>query len=284
MQHQIAQTTTLQGIANQFSRIPVLCLSGCSSAPLQGRSVLLGSLPVANVVLSVPGPPVAGLSYGELGLLVDQMGHVLQNCLSRSTHGHMSGSRGIEWDRVQVCSNVLRLLLLGQHQFAARLAAQPLSTEMHDALKAADRHLVAWDLCWQLYYSKLDLELHSRGDFWGDLSRNLWPQFLPVANDTVAEKRLCSMSSFLTAPAAQFCPLWAQMIAADVLGEFQKAETSSDVSSVGKRFRETFLELGGMVSGSEVFRRFLGRDPSSDSLLAVYGLQEEQRQHTKDQS
>ncbi|KAL3207954.1 hypothetical protein MRX96_039377 [Rhipicephalus microplus] len=257
---------------------------GSWTEPARGRSVLLGSLPVANVVLSVPGPPVAGLSYGELGQLVDQMGHVLQNCLSRSTHAHMSGSRGVEWDRVQVCGNVLHLLLLGHHQFAARLAAQPLTAEMHDALKAADRHMVAWDLCWQLYYSKLDLELHSRTDFWADLSRRLWPQFLPVANDAVAEKRLCSMSSFLTAPAAQFCPIWAQMIAADVLSEFQKAETSSEISSVGKRFRETFLELGGTVSGSEVCRRFLGRDPSSDSLLAVYGLQGEQRRHTKDQS
>ncbi|XP_037286656.2 uncharacterized protein LOC119179638 [Rhipicephalus microplus] len=257
---------------------------GSWTEPARGRSVLLGSLPVANVVLSVPGPPVAGLSYGELGQLVDQMGHVLQNCLSRSTHAHMSGSRGVEWDRVQVCGNVLHLLLLGHHQFATRLAAQPLTAEMHDALKAADRHMVAWDLCWQLYYSKLDLELHSRTDFWADLSRRLWPQFLPVANDAVAEKRLCSMSSFLTAPAAQFCPIWAQMIAADVLSEFQKAETSSEISSVGKRFRETFLELGGTVSGSEVCRRFLGRDPSSDSLLAVYGLQGEQRRHTKDQS
>ncbi|KAH6942639.1 hypothetical protein HPB50_008803 [Hyalomma asiaticum] len=250
----------------------------------RGRSILLGSLPVANVVLTVPGPPVAGLSYGELGLLVDQIGQVLQNCLSRSVHAHMSGSRGLEWDRVQVCSNVFRLLLLGQHHFTARLAAQPLSAEMHDTLRAADRHMVAWDLCWQLYYSKLDLELHSRKDFWKDLSQSLWQQFLPVAHDAVAERRLCSMDSFLTSPAAQFCPLWAQMIAADVLGAFHKAETSSDVNSVGKRFRETFLELGGTVSGSEVFRRFLGRDPSSDSLLTVYGLQEEQAQHRKDQS
>lgn len=258
---------------------------GSWTEPARGRSVLLGSLPVANVVLSMPGPPVAGLSYGELGLLVGQVGHVLQQCLSRSVHSHLSGSRGLEWDRVQVCSNVLRLLFLGQHQFATRLAAQPLSTEMHDALKAADRHMAAWDLCWQLYYSKLDLELHSRRDFWRDLSRSLWPQFLPVASDTLAEGRLCSLDSFLTAPAAQFCPLWAQMIAADVLGAFQKAETSSDISSVGKRFRETFLELGGSVNGSEVFRRFLGRDPSSDSLLVAYGLQEEeQQQRTKDQS
>lgn len=75
---------------------------------------------------------------------------------------------------------------------------------------------------------------------------------------------MCLTGSFLTL----------QMIAADILEAFQSAESSSaELSSVGKRFRETFLELGGTCSGSEVFRRFLGRDPSPESLLNAYGLQ-----------
>ncbi|XP_077490536.1 uncharacterized protein LOC144101306 [Amblyomma americanum] len=253
--------------------------AGTWMQPARGRSVLLGSTPVASAVLSIPGPPVPGLSYAELGSLVGQLGQVLQHCLSRSTHAHLSGTRGLEWDRVEVSSALCRLLLLGRHQFAARLAAQPLPTDLHEAVQAADRHMVAWDLCWQLYYSKLDIELHSQRDFWRDLSGHLWGKFVPMAKEPLHEGRLCSMGSFLTAPAAQFCPLWAQMIATDILGAFEKAESSADLSSVGKRFRETFLELGGTVSGSEVFRRFMGRDPSSDSLLAAYGLQDKQQTH-----
>ncbi|KAH9365410.1 hypothetical protein HPB48_021655 [Haemaphysalis longicornis] len=249
--------------------------TGSWMEPARGkcRSALLGSVPVASMMLSVPPPPVPGLSYTELGALVGRLAQVLEHCLNRSTHALLSGTRGLEWDRVEVCSVLFQWLLLGP-TLAPRLASKPLPADLHQALHAADRHMAAWDLCWELYYSKLDLDLHTRRDFWRELSGSLWQQFVPMATHPQHEGRLCSLESFLTSPASRFCPLWARMIAADILEAFQSAGSSStELSSVGKRFRETFLELGGTCSGSEVFRRFLGRDPSPESLLNAYGLQ-----------
>lgn len=247
--------------------------SGSWMEPARGRSALLGSVPVASLMLSVPSPPVPGLSYTELGALVGRLAQVLEHCLNRSTHALLSGTRGLEWDRVEVCSVLFQWLLLGP-ALAPRLASKPLPTDLHQALHTADRHMAAWDLCWELYYSKLDLDLHTRRDFWRELSGSLWEKFVPMARHTQHEGRLCSLESFLTSPASRFSPLWARMVAADILEAFQSAESSSaELSSVGKRFRETFLELGGTCSGSEVFRRFLGRDPSPESLLNAYGLQ-----------
>ena len=38
------------------------------------------------------------------------------------------------------------------------------------------------------------------------------------------------------------------------------------------RFRETYLSLGGALSGNEIFRRFQGRDPSVEQFLKFYDV------------
>ena len=41
---------------------------------------------------------------------------------------------------------------------------------------------------------------------------------------------------------------------------------------LGRRYRDTFLSLGGSVDPMEVFRRFRGRAPSTQALLRQTGL------------
>jgi len=64
------------------------------------------------------------------------------------------------------------------------------------------------------------------------------------------------------------------MLAADAFGAFQDVGLDDDqaIAHIGQRFRETFLALGGGCSANEVFRRFLGRDPSPDAFLRINGL------------
>ena len=64
------------------------------------------------------------------------------------------------------------------------------------------------------------------------------------------------------------------MIAADAFSAFQESNLEDDemMSKIGARFRDTFLCYGGGSPGSEVFRRFRGRDPSPDALLSINDL------------
>jgi oligopeptidase A len=58
------------------------------------------------------------------------------------------------------------------------------------------------------------------------------------------------------------------MVAADVYSAFEECKDDSKMEqTISKRFKDTYLSLGGSVSAQEVFRRFRGRDPNYDALL-----------------
>lgn len=65
------------------------------------------------------------------------------------------------------------------------------------------------------------------------------------------------------------------MLAADVYSAFQEssADDADHQRKISRRFKETFLALGGSVSANEVFRRFRGRDPSLKALIKSLNLQ-----------
>lgn len=64
------------------------------------------------------------------------------------------------------------------------------------------------------------------------------------------------------------------MIGADVFSAFQEipAGDKAQQKIIGRRYRDTFLALGGSCSSNEIFRRFRGRDPSAKALLKNLGL------------
>lgn len=75
--------------------------------------------------------------------------------------------------------------------------------------------------------------------------------------------------------AAYYSNLWSRVIAADVYSAFHEGKhDKNQVAEVGKRFRDTFLALGGSASPNKVFRTFRGRDPCPKALLTSLGLNE----------
>ena len=67
---------------------------------------------------------------------------------------------------------------------------------------------------------------------------------------------------------------WAEVLSADAFAAFEEAglEKDDQVQSVGRKFRDTVLALGGGAPALEVFKQFRGREPSSDALLRHSGL------------
>lgn len=50
-------------------------------------------------------------------------------------------------------------------------------------------------------------------------------------------------------------------------------EDEAAVVATGRRFRDTVLALGGSEEPMDVFRKFRGREPSTEALLRHSGLQ-----------
>lgn len=64
------------------------------------------------------------------------------------------------------------------------------------------------------------------------------------------------------------------MLSADAFAAFEEAGLDNDqaVKTVGQRYRDTILALGGGRAPELVFADFRGREPSTEALLRHNGL------------
>ena len=67
---------------------------------------------------------------------------------------------------------------------------------------------------------------------------------------------------------------WSEVISADIFAAFEEAglDNSQAMKQVGKRYRDTFLALGGSRYPGDVFRDFRGRDPRTEALIRHMGI------------
>ena len=96
--------------------------------------------------------------------------------------------------------------------------------------------------------------------------------------DPIPEDRfLCAFGHIFAGgySAGYYSYKWAEVLSADAFAAFEEAglDQEDTVRSIGARFRDTVLSLGGSRSPSEVFEAFRGRQPSSDALIRHSGLQ-----------
>jgi len=130
-------------------------------------------------------------------------------------------------------------------------------------------------LCHELYLSALDIDLYSRNDFWMDIMKNLWPIYHSPLQLDKRDSHVCSFLSIFSGDfaAAYYSTLWSQMLAADAYQKFVEKDQGRDAwRQHGRRFRETFLSMGGGYHPNTVFREFRGRDPSLDAILWTLGI------------
>ncbi|XP_037798233.1 oligopeptidase A-like [Penaeus monodon] len=257
-----------------YTRIGSAWMLGCRS-----RSEAAGTSPIANLVFNFRPPasedqPVL-LTFNDVNLLFQKVGHALQHLLTRVPYSEASGLTNIEWDAVEVCSNFMQNWLY-QPEVLERVSCHydsglPLSGSSIKDIIASRNHMAGFDICSELYIAHLDIQLHSCKDFWLDVSRELWDTYRPFVLDKY-DAHPCSNTTIMADvwAAAYYSHIWSRMVAADAFQAFK--ESNEEHGVIGKRFCDTFLALGGGCHPGEVFRRFRGRDPSPDALQVLSGL------------
>ncbi|XP_026761172.2 uncharacterized protein LOC113520107 [Galleria mellonella] len=218
------------------------------------------------------------LSFNEVSVLFRRFGHALRHLLTKANYSEVAGLSNVEWDAAEVCGHVMTHWLYDPHTIqeisSHYRSDEPLPDDIMKNLQNVRRHMSGYELCRELYLSRLDLEMHSKKTFWRDLVRELWPKYNVLPFDKYDSHPL-SFSKVISEEwgAAYYCHLWSRMIAADIYSAFEEArQGEQDIVTVGKRYRDTFLAHGGSCHPSEVFRRFRGRDPSPHALLNNLGL------------
>jgi oligopeptidase A len=204
--------------------------------------------------------------------------------LTTVDEGRAAGTKNIEWDAIEVASQFMenwlyhRETLLGMARHWETGA--PLPEAIYEHLCAARAHMAGSSTLRQVRFALTDLELHHGFDPAGpespfELARRVDARAAPLPS--IPEDRwLCAFTHVFAGSyaAGYYSYKWAEVLSADAYAAFEEAglDDPAAVSATGRRFRDSFLALGGSRAPMEVFRAFRGREPRPDALLRHSGL------------
>jgi oligopeptidase A len=235
-----------------------------------------------NFAPPLPGQP-ALLTHDEALTLFHEFGHGLHHLLTRVEEAAVSGIRGVAWDAVELPSQFMenwcydRDTLRG---FARHWqSGEPLPDTLLEKLQASRTFQSGLATVRQLEFALYDLRLH----------RDFEPEQKARVLETLAQvraevsvfpppswNRMPNSFSHIFAggyAAGYYSYKWAEVLSADAFAAFEESRVSPQLfESVGHRFRDTVLALGGSREAMEIFVDFRGRKPSIEPLLKQSGL------------
>jgi oligopeptidase A len=194
---------------------------------------------------------------------------------------------GIEWDAVELPSQFMENWCYDRptvYGFAKNWqTGESMPDEMFEKLKAQKTFNAGMMSCRQLLFGQVDLELHStydpnndKGETVFDVHRRMAEKYTPYLLPIQEDRFLCAFSHIFAGgySAGYYSYKWAEVMSADAFSAFEEAglDDEAAVRTVGRKFRDTVLSLGGGVDPNAVFAQFRGRSPQPDALLRHNGL------------
>ena len=244
-------------------------------------------LPVAYLTCNQT-PPVDGkpslMTFGEVTTLFHEFGHGLQHMLTTIDFSGAAGINNVEWDAVELPSQFMenwcydRPTLFGMAKHYE--TGETLPEEYYQKLVAAKNYMSGSGMLRQLHFGMLDMELHSNYEPGGEETpsdvRDRLAKTTSVLPPIPEDNFLCAFGHIFAGgyAAGYYSYKWAEVLSADAFAAFEEAglEDEEAVRSVGKRFKDTVLSLGGSLHPMEVFQTFRGREPQTEPLLRHSGL------------
>ncbi|CAD7949665.1 unnamed protein product [Amoebophrya sp. A25] len=244
-------------------------------------------LPIAHMVCN-QSPPIGDepslMTFREVETLFHEFGHALQHMLTKESEGLAAGIRKVEWDAVEQPSQFMENFCYDRSTIDKMAlhykSGEKIPDDLWKKVVAAKNFRAASMMLRQLHFSHVDLELHSNYD--PNSGKSIWDVDLETSKkfDVLPllpyDRFLCSFAHIFAGgyAAGYFSYKWAEVLSADCFAAFEEAGLNDEekVKSVGRKFADTILGLGGGVAPLEVFKLFRGREPTVDALLRHNGL------------
>ncbi|XP_038047293.1 probable cytosolic oligopeptidase A [Patiria miniata] len=247
-----------------------------------GKSELLNRKPVAYLVCNQT-PPLKDkpslMTFREVETLFHEFGHGLQHMLTTVPYAGAAGINNVEWDAVELPSQFMENWMYdagtmktvsGHYQTGDMLPGA-----LFDQLVKARKYMAGSAMLRQLYFSAMDIELHTSTDHWMDVMRRVADEYT-IMKPLQEDRFPCAFQHIFASgyAAGYYSYKWAEVMAADAFSAFEEVglDNRESVAQVGRRFRDTILALGGGTHPQDVFKKFRGRDASPEPLLKTYGL------------
>jgi len=252
---------------------PGLKQGGAWMNELCNRVGHLGLEPLSLMVLNYKLPDENGKTFmpmRDVETLFHEFGHALQCMLTRVDEEDAAGISLVEWDAVEVASQFMENWCLDDR------TGIELPSELKKKVVAARNFRAASACRRQLALAKTDISLHIADEI-ADANAIKTEMFRHFGMPVVPEDLfLCGFTHIFSGgySAGYYGYKWSEVMSADCYGAFEEAGLSDDAAmkSLGMKYRETILGLGGSVNALGVFRMFRGRDPGIDALLRQQGL------------
>jgi len=230
-------------------------------------------------------PPSAGkpalLSHMEVKTMFHEFGHLLHHCLSKVEVRQLVGTN-VAWDFVELPSQIMENWCWEREalsSFARHYeTGEPIPDALFEKMQRARTYREATATTRQLGFATVDLALHVDYDPArdGDLlayARRIAQPFSPAPladNYAMIASFNHLFASSVGYAAGYYSYKWAEVLDADAFTRFKREGVYS--RQVGQAFRRSVLERGDSADPMELYRDFMGREPSLDALLSRSGL------------
>jgi oligopeptidase A len=225
-------------------------------------------------------PPSKGrpslLTHDDLVTLFHEFGHCLHHLLTRIDLPPVGGISGVEWDAVELPSQLLEGWAWEERalaRFARHVETdKPLSADLVAGLKADRRFHGAMALLRQIEFALTDLTLHRQaGADPIEIMRRVHDEIavMPMPD---YNRYLMSFSHLFAGgyAAGYYSYLWAERLARDAFELF--SERGLFDRRTGRHLAREILEVGACRPMAESWQAFRGRGPDLAPLLAAYGV------------
>jgi oligopeptidase A len=233
-----------------------------------------------NVTPPLQGQP-ACLSHREVETMFHEFGHLMHHAASRVPVRSLAGT-AVAWDFVELPSQIMEnwcwereaLDVFARHYETG----ETLPEEMLERMRAARTFRAANAMMRQLGFAEVDLALHMdyRPAEHGDAvawSRAILQRFsaVPMPAD---HAMIASFPHLFASPvgyaAGYYSYKWAEVLDADAFSRFKREGLFNP--TVGEAFRSGILARGDSADPMDLYRGFMGREPTIDALLERDGL------------
>ncbi|QBF82843.1 oligopeptidase A [Shewanella maritima] len=251
----------------------------------RGRRVTSTGLqkPVAYLTCNFNSPvgdKPALFTHDEVTTLFHEFGHGIHHMLTKVDVGGVSGINGVPWDAVELPSQFMENWCWAEEALAEISGhyetGEPLPKELLDKMLAAKNFQSGMMMLRQLEFSLFDFRMHHEFD--AAKGANV-QGILDEVRSQIAVMTPPSFNRFQHGfahifaggyAAGYYSYKWAEVLSADAFSRFEDEGIFN--AKTGQDFLENVLEMGGSEEPMELFKRFMGREPSIDALLRHSGI------------